>query len=148
VIGRIAELLIAASFVVVTMVGTAIAQSDPQCPTTLPAGVPFAVNTYHYDNFRTGWNCNETTLTPANVATRPATVTNPAAILAETGFGLIQIVTLDDPVNDLVKAQPLFVPNVKIPPSGENLTLDTLATQSKPAETLACSRYHLLRSHH
>jgi DNA (cytosine-5)-methyltransferase 1 len=32
--------------------------------------------------------------------------------------------------------------------SGENLTLGTLTTQSKPAETLACSRYHLLRSHH
>jgi hypothetical protein len=32
--------------------------------------------------------------------------------------------------------------------SGENLTLGTLTTRSKPAETLACSRYHLLRSHH
>jgi hypothetical protein len=36
----------------------------------------------------------------------------------------------------------------KVQTSGENLTLGTLTTQSKPAETLACSRYHLLRSHH
>ena len=26
-----------------------------------------AVTTYHYDNYRTGWNPNETILTPANV---------------------------------------------------------------------------------
>ena len=32
--------------------------------------------------------------------------------------------------------------------SGENLTLGTPTTRSKPAETLACLRYHLLRSHH
>ena len=32
--------------------------------------------------------------------------------------------------------------------SGENMTFGTLANRSKPAETLACSRYHPLRSHH
>jgi hypothetical protein len=32
--------------------------------------------------------------------------------------------------------------------SGQNLTFGTLAKPSKPAETLACSRYHLLRSDH
>jgi hypothetical protein len=26
-----------------------------------------AITTHHYDNHRTGWNQNETTLTPANV---------------------------------------------------------------------------------
>ena len=26
------------------------------------------VTTYHYDNYRTGWNSAETTLTPTNVA--------------------------------------------------------------------------------
>ena len=26
-----------------------------------------SVTTYHYDNYRTGWNSNETILTPANV---------------------------------------------------------------------------------
>jgi hypothetical protein len=34
------------------------------------------------------------------------------------------------------------------PSSGENLTFDTLANRSKPAETRACSRYHPSRSHH
>ena len=33
-------------------------------------------------------------------------------------------------------------------PSGENLTFGTLANRSKLVETLACSRYHPLRSHH
>jgi hypothetical protein len=32
--------------------------------------------------------------------------------------------------------------------SGENLTFGTLAIPSKSAQTLACSRYHPLRSHH
>lgn len=32
--------------------------------------------------------------------------------------------------------------------SGENLTFGTLAARPKPAETLACSRYHLLCSDH
>jgi hypothetical protein len=52
-----------------------------------------SVVTYHYDNLRTGWNSNETTLTPSNV--------NP------TTFGLLQAVTLDEQVD----AQPLLVPN-------------------------------------
>jgi hypothetical protein len=52
-----------------------------------------AVVTYHYDNLRTGWNSNETTLTPSNVNT--------------TTFGLLQSVTLDEQVD----AQPLIIPN-------------------------------------
>jgi hypothetical protein len=52
-----------------------------------------AVVTYHYDNLRTGWNSNETTLTPSNV--------NP------TTFGLLQSIPLDEQVD----AQPLLVPN-------------------------------------
>ncbi len=55
-----------------------------------------SVTTYHYDNYRTGWNQNETVLTPANVG--------------ETTFGLLQTVTLDDQVD----AQPLVVPGVLI----------------------------------
>jgi hypothetical protein len=55
-----------------------------------------AVTTYHYDTFRTGWNSNETTLTPSNV--KAAT------------FGLQHSVTLDDQVD----AQPLIVPAVSI----------------------------------
>jgi len=55
-----------------------------------------SVTTYHYDNYRTGWNPNESTLTPANV--------NAAS------FGLLQTITLDDQVD----AQPLLVPGVLI----------------------------------
>jgi hypothetical protein len=36
--------------------------------TALPAvAKKLAVTTYHYDNYRTGWNQQETKLTPANV---------------------------------------------------------------------------------
>ncbi len=55
-----------------------------------------SVTTYHYDNYRTGWNQNESTLTPANVG--------------KTTFGLLQTVALDDQVD----AQPLVVPGVLI----------------------------------
>jgi hypothetical protein len=55
-----------------------------------------AVTTYHNDNYRTGWNNTETTLTPANVNS--------------TSFGLLYNVTLDDQVD----AQPLIVPGVNI----------------------------------
>jgi hypothetical protein len=55
-----------------------------------------AVTTYHYDNYRTGWNQKETVLTPANVAS--------------SSFGLLQTVPLDDQVD----AQPLVVPAVLI----------------------------------
>ncbi|WP_347985874.1 hypothetical protein [Methylomonas sp. AM2-LC] len=58
---------------------------------------PVAVTTYHNDNLRTGWNANETLLTPANVADTAK-------------FGLLNTVTLDDQVD----AQPLLVPNVSI----------------------------------
>lgn len=55
-----------------------------------------AVTTYHYDNYRTGWNHNESTLTPANIGSKT--------------FGLLQTVALDDQVD----AQPLIVPGVQI----------------------------------
>jgi hypothetical protein len=55
-----------------------------------------SVTTYHYDNYRTGWNQNESTLTPANVGNKT--------------FGLLQNVALDDQVD----AQPLVVPGVLI----------------------------------
>ncbi len=55
-----------------------------------------AVTTYHYDNYRTGWNQNESVLTPANVKSKV--------------FGRLQKVKLDDQVD----AQPLVVPGVII----------------------------------
>jgi hypothetical protein len=51
----------------------------------------FNVTTHHYDNFRTGWNPQETTLTASNVT--------------QNSFGVIATVTL----NDQVDAQPLVL---------------------------------------
>jgi len=61
--------------------------------TTLP---PTTIATYHYDNYRTGWNQTESALTPANVNS--------------TTFGLLHNVALDAQVD----GQPLVVPNVMI----------------------------------
>jgi hypothetical protein len=55
-----------------------------------------AVTTYHYDNQRTGWNQQETTLTPTNVG--------------PTTFGVVFQIGLDAQVD----AQPLVVPNQQI----------------------------------
>jgi len=79
------------------------AQSAYRAAVSLSTFVLFAVlistaqiTTYHVDNNRTGWNSNETTLTPANVGS--------------SSFGLLKNVTLDEQVD----GQPLFVPNVTI----------------------------------
>jgi outer membrane protein assembly factor BamB len=63
---------------------------------TVSRGTPsaFAITTYHYDNFRTGWNNDETTLTYGNVNAG--------------SFGLLHSLSLDDQVD----TQPLLVPNV------------------------------------
>jgi hypothetical protein len=55
-----------------------------------------SVTTYHYDNYRTGWDQNEAALNPGNVNT--------------SSFGLLHTVTLDNQVD----AQPLVVPGVNI----------------------------------
>jgi hypothetical protein len=55
-----------------------------------------AVTTYHNDNYRTGWNSSELTLTPSNVNSK--------------SFGMLYKVALDDQVD----AQPLIVPGVNI----------------------------------
>jgi hypothetical protein len=55
-----------------------------------------AITTYHVDNNRTGWNSQETVLTPANVGT--------------SSFGLLKTIALDDQAD----GQPLFVPAVTI----------------------------------
>jgi hypothetical protein len=55
-----------------------------------------AVTTYHNNNYRTGWNSQETVLTPTAVH--------------GTSFGILNTITLDDQVD----AQPLVVPNVNV----------------------------------
>jgi hypothetical protein len=104
-INRIVEALLVASFVAFTTVGSAIAQPPPPCVTGGAVTTSTAVTTYHYDNLRTGWNCNETILTPA--------VVNHGG---SGGFGLLSTTTLDDQVT----AQPLFVPKQTIR-AGNNL---------------------------
>src|SRR5215469_5655994 len=64
--------------------------------TPSPASAQVAITTYHIDNNRTGWNSQETTLTPSNVAS--------------SSFGLLQTVALDDQVD----GQPLYVSGVNI----------------------------------
>src|ERR1700685_1272497 len=66
------------------------------CFSALVATGQTPVTTYHYDNYRTGWNSAETTLTPTNVAS--------------SAFGLLHTVALDDQVDN----QPLLVPAVNI----------------------------------
>lgn len=58
------------------------------------------VLTYHNDNFRSGQNLAETTLTPSNVKS--------------TSFGKLFVVTLDGKVD----AEPLYVSNVNMPQHG------------------------------
>jgi len=60
------------------------------------AAAQVSITTYHYDNFRTGWNSKETSLTPTAVH--------------GTSFGVLKTIALDDQVD----AQPLVVPGVNI----------------------------------
>ncbi len=60
-----------------------------------PSFAQFSVTTHHYDNSRTGWNSQESVLTPANVNS--------------TTFGFLKTVALDDQVD----AQPLVIPNLE-----------------------------------
>ena len=66
------------------------------CAGIAPASAQSTVNatTYHYDNFRTGWNSDETVLTTSNVNS--------------SAFGVVAQVSLDDQVD----AQPLVFNNV------------------------------------
>ena len=66
----------------------------------LNARADTSVLTSHNDNARSGLNCNETVLTPANVAS--------------TNFGLL----FNQPVDGFVYAQPLVMTNVTIPSQG------------------------------
>lgn len=63
---------------------------------SLRAAAQESITTYHYDNFRTGWNSKETALTPTAVQ--------------GTSFGVLKTIALDDEVD----AQPLVVPGVNI----------------------------------
>jgi hypothetical protein len=67
-----------------------------------------SVTTYHNDNYRTGWNSTETTLTPTNVAA--------------SSFGILAKVAIDDQVD----AVPLVVPGVNVTAGGNRGTHDVV----------------------
>ncbi len=74
------------------------------------------VDTYHNDNYRTGWNANESTLTVAKVAS--------------PSFGLLFSV----PTDDLVYGQPLIATKVTVPGAGVR---DLLVTGTEKDTLLA-----------
>jgi hypothetical protein len=78
-----------------------------------PAAAQTSITTYHYDNYRTGWNQTETVLTPANVGS--------------TTFGLLRKVA----INDQVDAQPLVVPGVQITAGAYQGTHDVVYVASE-----------------
>lgn len=66
------------------------------------SGARVDVDTYHNDNLRTGWNANETLLTPANVGT--------------SSFGLL----MNLPMDGLTFTQPLVAASEPIPAAGSH----------------------------
>ena len=93
---------------------------------SVPARSSVSVTTYHYDNLRTGWNNNETTLTPNNVK--------------QTTFGILRTVTLDDQVD----AQPLFVHNQTI--AGATHDVVYVATENNTIYAIGASTGTILVS--
>src|ERR1700726_4296930 len=85
--------------------GAAVVEADSSLLDTQIGAASTAagnVTTFHYDRMRTGWNPNETILTPG-----------PAGNVKAGTFGLLQGVRLGvatgDAANDYVDAQPLVV---------------------------------------
>jgi len=86
---------------------------------------PVAVTTYHYDNLRTGWNPQETTLSAASFP---------------TNFGVLHTVALDDQVD----AQPLLVPGLTI--AGGTHDVVYVATESNTIYAIDASSGAILLS--
>jgi hypothetical protein len=88
------------------------------------------VTTYHYDNMRTGWNPNETTLTPG-----------PTGNVKPNSFGVLQRVQLGvatgDTANDYVDAQPLVVNALTI--NGTSQEVVYVATEANNVYVISAS---------
>ncbi len=84
----------------------------------------FSVTTHHYDTGRTGWNSQESVLTPANVGS--------------AAFGLLHTVTLDEKVN----AQPLVFSNVNI--GGRLHTVVYVATEGNTIYAIGANNGNVL----
>lgn len=83
------------------------------------------VTTYHYDNYRTGWNQAETVLTPKKVAS--------------ANFGMIASTALDDQVD----AQPLVLTNQKVDGKSARDVV-YVATESNSVYALDAANGHVL----
>jgi hypothetical protein len=87
---------------------------------------PGNVTTYHYDTSRTGWNPNETTLTPG-----------PSGNVKPASFGVLKTVQLGDAVNDYVDAQPLVVTALTI--NGTTQDVVYVATEANNIYAISAS---------
>jgi hypothetical protein len=89
------------------------------------AGKPIDVTTYHYDGLRTGWNPDETALTPASVKSAK--------------FGLLHRI----PVDGDVLAQPLLVSNFLLP-GGARRDVLVVATENNSVYAFDAKTYDTL----
>lgn len=99
----------------------------------LCAAQGFNVTTYHYDNWRTGWNAQETTLTAANVAG------GTFGTLATFSLGTLAKVAVN------AQAQPLIVTGLNIPNQGVHDVL-YIATEGNSVYMLDANTGALLNS--
>ena len=108
--------------------GTQLVIARSKAPTgALGSFVP--VTTYHYDNFRTGWNSNEGLLNYTNVT--------------DSTFGLVvNPVALDDQVD----AQPLIVPNQTISGQAGKHTVVYIATEGNTIYAIDAATGEILLS--
>ena len=93
-------------------------------------GASTAVLTHHYDNYRTGWNQTETTLTPQNVGSPQ--------------FGILAATLLDAQVD----AQPLVMPNQTITGGANPGTYDVVyvATEANTVYAINAANGQVLTS--
>ncbi len=89
---------------------------------------PINVTTYHYDNYRTGWNQIEPGLTPSNVSS--------------PSFRLRSSTVLDDQVD----AQPLILGSQKVAGHGGRREVAYVATESNTVYAIDANTGHVLLS--
>jgi hypothetical protein len=116
--------------------GAAAVEADTSLSDMTASPVPAAsapagnVTTYHYDTMRTGWNPNETVLTPG-----------PAGNVKPGSFGVLQKVQLGvatgDTANDYVDAQPLVVKALTI--NGTTQDVVYVATEANNIYAISAS---------
>ncbi|MBC8752560.1 hypothetical protein OKW43_003497 [Paraburkholderia sp. WC7.3g] len=107
---------------------TDLAPAATASPSNTLATTPANVLTYHGDTQRTGWNRNETTLTPSNVRAG--------------SFGVLFAKKLGDAANDWVDAQPLVVSALSV--NGTTQDVVYVATEANNIYAYSASTGELL----